>query len=380
MTTPSIPVYRPDLSGNERAYLMEAFDSSWISSQGRFIPRFETMFAEYVGLPHVASVSNGTVALHLALHCLDLGPGDEVIVPSLTYIASVNTIVQTGATPVFAEVRESDWLLDPDDVERRITPRTRAVMPVHLYGVPCDMERLTAIADAHGLALVEDCAESLGGTLHGRHPGTFGRVATWSFFGNKTVTTGEGGMVGTSDPALHRRLVMTKGQGQDPDRRYWHPILGFNYRMTNLCAAIGTAQIERIEPILERKRRIAAGYRKRLSGTPVVFQALADDAVSSNWLVSILLPQWADRDRLMAAMAEAGIETRPVFYCAHHMPHHARPDLSLPISEDISARGICLPSYPGLTDDEVERVCSALRHALEGAAHPARAEARPLLR
>jgi perosamine synthetase len=363
MTTPFIPVYRPDLSGNERAYLMEAFDSSWISSQGRFISAFESMFAGYVGLPHVASVSNGTVALHLALHCLDLGPGDEVIVPSFTYIASVNTIAQTGATPVFAEVRESDWLLDPEDVERRITPRTRAIMAVHLYGAPCDMDRLVAIADEHDLALVEDCAEALGTTLHGRHAGTFGRVATWSFFGNKTVTTGEGGMVGTSDPMLHRRMVMTKGQGQDPERRYWHPIFGFNYRMTNLCAAIGTAQLERIEPILKRKREIAAAYRERLSGLPVVFQGLTEGANSSNWLVSILLPRGTDRNRLMADMAEAGVETRPVFHCAHQMPHHAR-DLSLPVSEGISARGISLPSFPALADAEIEKVVGTLRQAL----------------
>jgi perosamine synthetase len=252
-------------------------------------------------------------------------------------------------------------------VEKRITPRTRAIMAVHLYGAPCDMDQLVAIADKHDLLLVEDCAEALGTTLHGRHAGTFGHAASWSFFGNKTVTTGEGGMVGTSDPMLHRRMVMTKGQGQDPERRYWHPILGFNYRMTNLCAAIGTAQLERIQPILERKRQIAAVYRERLSEVPVVFQTLADGAVSSNWLVSILLPPGTDRDRLMAGMAEAGVDSRPVFYCAHRMPHHARDGLSLPLSEDIAARGISLPSFPALTDAEVDRVCEALSHALESA-------------
>ncbi len=245
-------------------------------------------------------------------------------------------------------------------------------MAVHLYGVPCDMDRLAAIADAHGLALVEDCAESLGATFRGRHPGTFGRVATWSFFGNKTVTTGEGGMVCTQDPALHRRMVMTKGQGQDPERRYWHPVLGFNYRMTNLCAAIGTAQLERIEPILARKRQIAAAYRERLADAPVTFQTLAEGAVSSEWLVSLLLPEGADRDRISAEMARAGIDTRPVFYCAHQMPHHARPDLSLPVSEAISARGISLPSYPGLTDSEVDRVCDTLARTLAGASTPLR--------
>lgn len=361
----TIPVYEPDLSGNERKYVLECLDSSWISSIGAFIGKFEGAIASTTGAPHAISVCNGTVALHLALHCLDIGPGDEVIVPTFTYIASVNTIAQTGATPVFAESRKSDWQLDAADVERRITPRTKAIMPVHLFGGACDMVALTKVAKRHGLKIIEDCAESLGTTIGGRHVGTFGDVGTFSFFGNKTVTTGEGGAVIANDDALAARLRMTKGQGQSLTRRYWHEVLGFNYRMTNIAAAIGLAQIERLEPVLARKRVIAATYRDLLVDLPVSFQVANADVVASDWLVSLLLPPGTDRDRLMLDMGEAGVDTRPVFFCAHTMPmYHS--DAKFPIAQDIAARGLSLPSYPTMTDDDVARVCEVLQSALRG--------------
>ena len=358
-----IPVYRPDLSGNERRYVLECVDSSWISSLGAFIGRFEAAMAEATGARHAISVCNGTVALHLALHCLDIGPGDEVIVPSFTYIASVNTIAQTGATPVFADSLAADWLLDPADVERRITPRTKAILPVHLYGSACDMAALTAIGRRHGVRVLEDCAEALGTTIGGRHVGTFGDVGTFSFFGNKTVTTGEGGMVIAADDALAARLRMTKGQGQSLTRRYWHEVLGFNYRMTNIAAAIGLAQIERLEQVLARKRAIGAEYRRLFADTPVTFQQASPAIEGSDWLVSLLLPPGTDRERLMAEMDAAGIETRPVFFPAHTMPMYARGE-HFPVAEDIAARGVSLPSYPQMSDDDVARVAEALDAAL----------------
>src|SRR5829696_1081022 len=215
-----IPVYQPDLSGRERKYVLECLDTSWISSLGTFINRFEEAFVETTGAAHAMTVSNGTVALHLAYHCLDIGPGDEVIVPTFTYIASVNTIVQTGATPVFVECRPEDWLIDVADVERKITSRTKAIVPVHLYGAICDMPALKELANRHGIALVEDCAEALGSTLNEQHVGTFGDIGTFSFFGNKTVTTGEGGMVVARDKKLADHLRLVKGQGQSLTRRY----------------------------------------------------------------------------------------------------------------------------------------------------------------
>jgi perosamine synthetase len=360
-----IPVYRPDLSGNERAYVLDCLDSSWISSLGAYITRFEAALATTTGAPHAISLCNGTVALHLALHCLGIGPGDEVIVPSFTYIASVNTIAQCGATPVFAEVRESDWLLDPAALPALLTPRTRAIVPVHLYGAACDMEVIMAFARAHGLAVVEDTAEALGSTLHGRHLGTFGDIGTFSFFGNKTVTTGEGGAVIASDPTLAAKLRQAKGQGQSLTKRYWHEMLGFNYRMTNIAAAIGVAQFERLDDILARKHALAARYRTLLADLPVTFQRPIPGVAGSDWLVSVLLPRGTDRDRLMAHMTTAKVETRPVFYCAHLMPMYER-GLHLPISEDIAARGLSLPSFPTLTGAEQERVAAALTAALRG--------------
>ena len=358
-----IPVYRPDLSGNERRYVLECVDSSWISSLGTFIERFEGAVSKESGAPHAIAVCNGTVALHLALHCLDIGPGDEVIVPTFTYIASVNTIAQTGATPVFAESRKSDWLLDPADVERRITPRTKAIMPVHLYGAACDMDALTEIAQRHELKIVEDCAEALGTFIGGRHVGTFGDVGTLSFFGNKTITTGEGGMVITSNEALARRMRITKGQGQSLTRRYWHDVLGFNYRMTNIAAAIGLAQMERFDAILVRKRAIANQYRQEALNLPVTFQVVDPGVTSSEWLVSLLLPESIDRERLMAVMDFEGVETRPVFYPAHHMPMHHR-DERFPLAESIATRGLSLPSYPALSDADISRVMDTLANAL----------------
>ncbi|HTJ65417.1 MAG TPA: DegT/DnrJ/EryC1/StrS family aminotransferase [Alphaproteobacteria bacterium] len=364
---PVIPVYRPDLSGNERLYVMECLETNWISSIGAFIPRFEAAVARATGVSHAIAVSNGTVALHLALHCLGIGPGDEVIVPTFTFIASVNTIAQTGAVPVFADSLPSDWTLDPADVERRITPRTKAIMAVHLYGAACDMPALLAIARRHNLKIVEDCAEAFGTTLGGRHVGTFGDVGAFSFFGNKTVTTGEGGMVICNDDALATTLRIAKGQGQSPDRRYWHECLGFNYRMTNIAAAIGLAQMERLPATFARKRAIAAEYRALLTGMPVTFQQMPDTVDPMLWLLTVLLPLGMDRERVIADMAAQSVETRPVFNCAHEMKMYASGAYgrdAFPAAAAISVRGISLPSYPSLSRSEMEDVVRSLRNAL----------------
>jgi perosamine synthetase len=359
----TIPVYTPDLSGNEIAYAEDALRSGWISSIGKYVEQFETALASETGMAHAIALANGTVALHLALHCLDIGPGDEVIVPTFTYIASVNTIAQTGATPVFCESRASDWLMDPEDLERRITPRTKAVMPVHLFGALCDPE-INVIARRHGLRVIEDAAEALGSRRDGRHVGADADVTSFSFFGNKTVTTGEGGAVVTQDPALAARLRKVKGQGQSLTRRYWHDEIGFNYRMTNICAAIGTAQMERLPAILARKQAIADLYRAELASNLFTFQETGAGVQSSNWLVSLLLPPGIDRDQTMARLLANGIDSRPVFYCAHHMPMY-RSDEVFPNAEDIAARGISLPSFPTLEDDQVRMIAAVLRSTVE---------------
>lgn len=361
-----IPVYKPSLSGNEKAYVNDCLDTTWISSVGSYVDRFESDLARFLGVKHAIAVSNGTVALHLAVHCLGIGPGDEVLVPTFTYIASVNAIAQTGAVPVFVDCRLSDWLVDAEALEAAITPKTKAIMAVHLYGGICDMAAINQVASRHGLYVIEDCAEALGSTSNGQHCGGLSSVGTFSFFGNKTVTTGEGGAVTTNDDALAARMRLVKGQGQSLDRRYWHVELGFNYRMTNICAAIGVAQLERVEELLEKKRALGRSYRESLSDLPLTFQDLDPATSSSDWLISALLPKGVDRDAFMSRLAARGVDSRPVFHCAHEMPMYSSLSSSknFPISTEVSARGISFPSYPTISTAEFDRVVDAVRHCL----------------
>jgi perosamine synthetase len=365
MSSIRIPVYRPSLGNLERTYLLDAFDSGWISSRGEYVGRFERAFAEFVGSPYATSVCNGTVALHLALVALGIGPGDEVIVPSLTYVASVNTIVQVGATPVLADSLRDSWQVDPADVERRITARTRAIMAVHLYGQPSDMDALERIAHRHDLLIVEDCAEAFGARIGDRHVGTFGDAATYSFFGNKTLTTGEGGMVVARDEKVMQRMTLLKNQGVSPTREYWHDEPAYNYRMTNLAAAIGLAQLERAPELLRRKRDLADRYRELLGGLPVELHAEQSGTVHSFWMIGMLVDTPQRRDPLRRALARQGIETRPLFHPSHTLPMHARfGHGDYEVAEDLASRGINLPSWPELADDELRTVCEALRGEL----------------
>lgn len=354
-----IPVYTPHFGGREKEYVNQCLDSTWISSKGEFIGRFERAFAEYTGANHATAVSNGTVAIHLALEALGIGPGDEVIVPTLTYIASVNTILQTGATPVFVDSLESTWQIDPQDVIAKITPKTKAVMAVHLYGLPCDMDALTKICRDHGLSLVEDCAEAFGTWYKGRHVGTFGDIATFSFFGNKTITTGEGGMVVARDKAVMDKAYHLKNQGVSQVREYWHDIVAYNYRMTNICAAIGLAQLEQAEEILAKKRQVAAWYREGLAGLPLKTHDELPDTVHSFWMCSIVVDDASKRQALRDHLKLAGVETRPLFYPSHTLPHCATSQ-SFPVAESLAARGINLPSYPDLQKSQVGEICTLM--------------------
>jgi len=360
-----IPVYQPSLNGNEKKYVNECLDSTWISSKGKFVNEFENAFAEYIGVKHAATVSNGTVAIHLALLALGIGEGDEVIVPTLTYIASVNAIAYTGATPVFVDSLQDSWQIDPADVIKKITPRTKAVMAVHLYGHPCDMNALMEICKKHNLFLIEDCAEAIGTLYKGKHVGTFGDISTFSFFGNKTITTGEGGMVVTNDETLHDRSVHFKGQGLAKHRQYWHDVIGYNYRMTNICAAIGLAQLEQIEQVLVDKKRVADTYRKCLENTSVVFHnSQGEDVYHSYWMCSILTKDAKQRDLLREYLDKEGIETRPLFYPVHTMPMYSVQYQRHPVAEDLGWRGLNLPSYPGLKSEDIEFICEKIKEIL----------------
>lgn len=359
----NLPVAEPDLSGNERAYVLECIETAWVSSAGHFITDFEEAFARYCGTEHALAVSNGTVALHLAMTAMGIGPGDEVIVPDLTFAACANAVVHAGATPVFADIDPASWNLDPARVEACITERTKAIMAVHLYGNPCDLDALCALKEEHGLYLIEDAAEAHGARYGGRPAGSFGDVSCFSFYGNKTITSGEGGMCLTSDPALQEAMSRLRDHGMDPERRYWHDRVGYNYRMTNLQAAVGLAQLERLDEFVEKKRRIAQWYRQQLEGAGFAFPAVPEEASCTYWLTSVLLPEGTDRTRVQERLREVGIDTRPFFYPMHVLPPFAQ-DGSFGVSESVSARGLNLPSGVTLGEDDV---AYAAHHLIEAA-------------
>ncbi len=359
-----IPVYRPSIGEREKRYVAEAMDSGWISSRGVFLDRFETDFAAYLGSKNAVTASNGTVALHLAFAALGLGPGDEVIVPTLTYIASVNAIAYTGASPVFVDSEPQYWNLDPGLVERAITPRTKAIEVVHLYGHPADMDPILEIAARHNLFVVEDAAECHGATYRGRRVGSIGDVGAFSFFGNKIITTGEGGMVVTNDDGITEKVRHLRGQGVSLTRTYWHDIVGFNYRMTNIAAAIGCAQLERIDETLAAKLNLANRYRAHLEDIEgVTIQSEAPWASCVYWMNSILVDP-SLRDPLRAHLWDDEIETRPFFYPAHSLPMYST-GASFPVAERLSASGINLPSYAELEEEQVAQICASIRRFME---------------
>jgi perosamine synthetase len=355
-----IPVYQPTLSGNEKVYVNQCIDSSWISSKGQFVERFEKEFSEFIEAPYATTVSNGTVALHLALLALGVGYGDEVLVPTLTYIATVNAIAMVGATPVFVDSLSDTWNIDPTLIEAKITAKTKAIMVVHLYGAPCEMNAITSICQKHKLFLIEDAAEAFGSKYKGKFVGTFGDISTFSFFGNKTITTGEGGMVVTKTKNLYDKCTYLKSQAVSKEKEYWHDEVGYNFRMTNICAAIGVAQLENAIETIQRKVFLANWYKEFLKDLPITFQCDIENSLNSYWMVSILVEDEIKRDGLRKFLKEGNIETRPLFYPAHSMPVFKK-ETSFPVAENISMRGMNLPSFPQLSKSEVIQICSRIK-------------------
>lgn len=356
-----IPVYQPSLDGNEKKYVMECLDSTWISSKGEFVTKFEHEFAQYIGCHYAALVSNGTIALHLALLALGIGPGDEVIVPTFTYIASVNAIHYVGATPVFVDSLRDTWQMNPEEVEQKITSKTKAVIAVHLYGHPCDMDAIVRMTQDRNIFLVEDVAEAIGSEYKGKRVGGFGDISCFSFFGNKTITTGEGGMVLTNDSTLYDRVRRIRNQGNALDREYWNDIIGYNFRSTNICAAIGLAQLEQIDTFINRKLGIGNAYSERLRDVPVDLHEAVGDVLHTKWMNSIIVHEVEERDELRAHLKDAGIETRPTFYPVHTMPMYSEKYQRFPVAEYIGWRGINLPSWPGLSDEQLDYICDRIR-------------------
>jgi perosamine synthetase len=367
-----IPVSAPIVGERELAYVTDAVRSGWVSSIGPYVDRFESTFARYVGVGDAVAVANGTVALHLVLHALDIGRGDEVVIPDLTFAATAHAVLLTGATPVLADVDPVSWCIDPAAVRRSIGPRTRAILPVHLYGQAADMTALAELARECDALLVEDAAEAHGATWAGRMVGSLGRAGAFSFYGNKIITTGEGGMITTDDHALAERVRFLKDHGMSKERRYFHSELAFNYRMTNLQAALGVAQLEHIETFIAKKRLIHDWYLETL-GDVEGLHLNPELPASRNvfWMTSAVLPEAARRDDVSRRLREEGVDSRPFFLPMSWLPHlsglrqvSATGEGSCPVAADLSRRGLNLPSGCALTHDDVTRAARALRDAL----------------
>jgi len=374
-TRPFLHVAAPVFAGHEKAYVNDCLETSWISSLGPYVDRFEKAFAAFCGRRHALSCSNGTTALHLAFVGLHLQPGDEVIVPTLTFVATANTVHYCGARPVFVDVDPVTWTIDPAAVEASITPHTRGIVAVHLFGHPADLDRLHDIAARHNLWVLEDCAQAHGAEHRGRRAGSLGDVAAFSFAGNKIVTAGEGGMVLTDDDEVAERLRMLKAHGMHPQRKYWFPEIGFNYRLTNIAAAIGLAQLEQVEWHLARRADVSRWYREMLRGvTGVSWQGEADWARHVWWMFTIVLDDLIPfgPEALAAQLLARGVETRPVVIPMHALPpyQHLQPGARFPVADRLAARGLSLPTSAALTRDDVAYVCEAVREILHEASSP----------
>ena len=380
-----IPVNEPLLNGNESKYLTECIETGWISSEGPFVRKLEDGMAAVGGQRHGVAVTNGSAALDLAVAALGIGPGDEVILPTFTIISCGAAITRAGATPVVVDCEPLTWNMDPTRIEAAITPRTKAIMVVHIYGLPVDMDPVMDIAQRHGLKIIEDSAEQIGQVYRGgksrtpRMIGSFGDVATFSFYPNKHVTTGEGGMVLTSDDALAERCRNLRNLCFGKTRRFVHEELGWNFRMSNLQAAVGVAQMERLPQTLEKKRQIGVWYNELLADVADLerLPARTDYAENIYWVYGVVLKNSVplDAEEAMERMRTKGIGTRPFFWPMHEQPVFRKMglfrDVSCPVAERIARRGFYVPSGIALTRDQAEKVAEALRQLLSDRCRPA---------
>lgn len=367
--TSRYPVARPSLTELEEKYVLDAVRSGWVSSQGPYLERFEDEFAARCGARAALATSNGTVALHLVLAAAGIGPGDEVILPALTYVATANAVGYCGARPVFVDVDPDTWCIDVDQVRSAISPRTRAVIAVDLYGHPADYTDLRQTCAAQGLLLVGDAAESFGANLRGTPTGGLADATTFSFFGNKVITCGEGGCVTTFDDKLADRMRLLRSQGMDPQRRYYFPVVGFNYRLTNVAAALLCAQLERSTAIITRREQVISMYEKSFMNVDILSpQPIAAEVKRAPWMASFLVGEPGDRtsrDRLAARLDQLGVETRPFFVPLHELPpYRVTPGVTFPVTEELSRRGINLPTYDGLTDEDMAEIVDRVRIAV----------------
>ena len=365
-----IPVNEPLIGTAETGYVEECLRTGWISSAGRFIHEFEQAWAAYCGMEHGVAVTNGSAALELAVWALDLDPGDEIIMPSFTIVSCALAATYNGAAPVLVDADPETWCMDVAQVEARITERTRAVMPVHIYGHPVDMDPVRELADRHGLAIIEDAAEAHGATYRGKRCGGLGDLSCFSFYANKIITTGEGGMVLTNDAALAQRARSGRNLCFRDDRRFWHTEAGHNFRLTNVQAAIGLGQVERIDELVAAKRRMGARYTELLAGLPLQLPVEREWAENVYWMYGVVLTGEAGMDaaEFAARLAGRGVQTRPFFTGMHEQPVFLERGLfageSYPVAARIARMGLYLPSGLALTEEQQDAVVSAVREVL----------------
>lgn len=350
------PVAEPTLENKELEYLLDAFSSTWISSKGKYIDRFEEDFSKYCDVKYGVATSNGTVAIHLALVALGIGKGDEVIIPDLTFAATINAVLYTGATPVIVDIEPDSWTIDPIEIEKAITAKTKAIIPVHVYGQACEMDKIMNLASKYKLKVIEDCAEAHGAEFNGNKVGSFGDISTFSFFANKIITTGEGGMCITNSTKLNAKMRKLRDHGMSKDRRYWHEDIGFNYRMTNLQAAIGCAQLEKIDEILDRNNQIENNYIKTLTPLNLFkWQKKFKNRKKVVWLMCCLTNKRKEVSELLVAN---GIDVRPFFYCLSEMPIYSKYSFSSANARAISKIGINLPTVKDIDYSRVYDILS----------------------
>lgn len=359
-----IPVSRPKLSQLEIDYVTDAVKSGWVSSLGPYIDAFEKKFAEYCGTQYSVSVSNGTVGLHLALKVLGIGEGDEVIIPDLTFVATANAVKTAQGTPVMVDVCRDTYCIDPEEIEKAITPKTRAIIPVHLYGHPANMPAILEIARAHNLYIIEDAAEAHGASIEGIRVGSFGDCGVFSFYGNKIITSGEGGMITTNSLDLYHKARLLRDHAMSKEIKYWHTEIGYNYRMTNMQAALGLAQLEQIDDFIEFRARLLYEYKKLLEPRGIECNPCVD-AEPTNWMVCAVIDglNRDQRDLVIAHMREQGVDARPFFFPITMMPMYAPADN--PVSYSLSETGINLPTFVGMSSEQVSVACSALLSGLD---------------
>lgn len=361
-----IPISRPSITEKEINYVTDAVKSTWVSSLGKYIDEFETGFAQFCDAKYGIALMNGTVALQLALEVCGVKAGDEVIIPDLSFIATANAVLYNGGVPIFVDVDPLTYCLDPGKIEAAITPRTKAILPVHLYGHPADMVRIIAIANEYNLKVIEDAAEAHGATINGRKVGSWGDCAIFSFYGNKNITTGEGGMITTNDQEIYERCHFLRDHAMSKEKRYWHPEKGYNFRMTNIQAALGCAQLERIQDILKDRVRIHGAYLNELKDVECITLNQTEQwALNSYWLIIARIEGYNEikRDTLIQRLKERGVDSRPFFYPMSNMPY-LNTAVNNPVTSKVYQEGINLPTFFDLTNEEIKYICYTLKSLL----------------